>query len=195
MRGGVIDIAGFEAKFRADPDPWNYRTSSFEAYKRRVLLHACGTRRFGRALELACANGETTRALARRCLRLLAVDGSPAAIEAARARTGDLPQVTLREAALPGQMPRGPFDLIVVSELLYYLDQRDFSDLLGRIERSLAPGGRAVVLHHVIGFDDAAMHPRMAQDRAVAALRRRCRLTFYRNSYPFAVAVMTRRRG
>lgn len=191
---GVIDIAGFEAKFRADADPWNYRTSPFEAFKRTALLRACGTRPSGRALELACANGETTRALAGRCLRLLAVDGSPTAVAAARARTGDLPRVSLRQAALPAQMPRGPFDLIVVSELLYYLRPRDFSILLGRIARALAPGGRVVVLHHVVGFDDAAIHPRRAQELAVSTLRKRHRLVLRRTSYPFAVATMARAR-
>lgn len=194
MRGGVIDLAGFEAKFRADADPWNYRTSPFEAFKRTALVRACGVRPFGRALELACANGETTRALAGRCLRLLAVDGSAAAVEAARARTGDLRRVSLRQAVLPRQMPRGPFDLIVISEILYYLRPRDFSDLLRRVERALAPGGRVVVLHHIVGFDDAAIHPRIAQARAVAALRRCCRPACCRISHPFAVAALTRRR-
>ena len=85
MQRAIIDPAGFEAKFRENIDPWNYAASPFEAYKRTVLLHACGTRPFGRGLELACAIGETTRMLAPRCLRLLAVDSSATALkEAAR---------------------------------------------------------------------------------------------------------------
>ena len=44
MPRAVIDPEGFEAKFQENIDPWNYATSPFEAYKRRILLRACGTR-------------------------------------------------------------------------------------------------------------------------------------------------------
>jgi SAM-dependent methyltransferase len=163
-----IDPGGFERLFRTTIDPWNYRGSPFEAFKRRVLLRACGLRHYGRGLELACANGETTRLLAPRCLRLLAVDASPTAVAAARKRTRDLPAVTIRTATLPATMPRGPFDLIVVSEIAYYLSANDLRGLIGRIEGALAPGGRVVVLHHLRRFDDAAQLPALAQ----AMLRR-----------------------
>ena len=92
MQRAIIDPAGFEAKFRENIDPWNYAASPFEAYKRAVLLHACGTRPFGRGLELACAIGETTRMLAPRCLRLLAVDSSATALKEATRRTSGAPQ-------------------------------------------------------------------------------------------------------
>lgn len=163
-----IDPDGFERLFRKRIDPWNYRASPFEAFKRHVLLRACGLRHYGRGLELACANGETTRLLARRCLRLLAVDASPTAVAAAKKRTRDLPSVTVGLATLPATMPRGPFDLIVVSEIAYYLSGNDLRGLIGRIEQALAPGGRVVVLHHLKRFDDAAQLP----SRAQAALRR-----------------------
>ena len=81
MQRKIIDPAGFEAKFRENIDPWNYAASPFEAYKRAVLLRACGTRRYGRGLELACAIGVTTQMLAPRCLRLLAIDSSATALK------------------------------------------------------------------------------------------------------------------
>ena len=96
MQRAIIDPAGFETKFRENIDPWNYAASPFEAYKRTVLLHACGTRPFGRGLELACAIGETTRMLAPRCLRLLAVDSSATALKEAARRTTAHRNVTLQ---------------------------------------------------------------------------------------------------
>ena len=158
-----IDVDGFEAMFRKDADPWNYAASPFEAYKRDRLLHACGGRLFGRGFELACANGETTRRLAGRCLRLLAVDAAPTAVAEARRRTKDLKNVELREAVLPTETPSGPFDLIVASEILYYLTERDMRTLLDQLMAALAPAGRIVVLHHIIPFADAAQPPAMAQ--------------------------------
>ncbi|RYG84539.1 MAG: methyltransferase domain-containing protein [Alphaproteobacteria bacterium] len=167
-----IDPAGFEAMFRKDVDPWNYAASPFEAYKRDRLLKACGDRLYGRGLELACANGETTRRLASRCLRLLAIDASVTVVREAQQRTRHLANVAVRQAVLPGQMPRGPFDLIVASEILYYLRAADMLALLRRIESGLAPGGRVVLLHHILPFDDASQIPAQAQSRARFTLSR-----------------------
>ncbi|NDV86711.1 methyltransferase domain-containing protein [Aurantimonas aggregata] len=164
----VIDADGFEAKFAADPDPWNYAASPFEVWKRDVLLKACGDRHYGRGLELACANGETTRLLAHHCRRLTAVDASATALEVARRRNAGTARITFRHALLPRDMPRGPFDLIVASEILYYLKPNDLAALLPKLHAALAPGGRIVFLHHVLDFDDAAIRPA----QAVAAAER-----------------------
>jgi SAM-dependent methyltransferase len=193
MARQIIDLQGFEAKFQADSDPWNYRQSRFEASKRGSLLHACGPRIYGRGLELACANGETTRLLARKCLRLLAVDGSPSALAAARKRLAGLHNITLAQANLPTEMPRGPFDLIVISELLYYLPPRDLDTLLGATLDALAPAGRLVVLHHTVFFDDVAIHPARAQGRAKDVFGRWLRPVFHRALAHYDVAAFEKR--
>ena len=174
----AIDPAGFEAKFRDNVDPWNYRTSRFEAFKRRALLRACGSGSFGRALELACATGETSRVLAPRCLRLLAVDSSETAVEHARRTYGDTPRLEFRQAELPDAMPPGPFDLIVISELAYYLTQLSLRSLMHGVAEETAPGGRVVILHHLTPFGDAAQLPVLAQRRAIAWLEPRFGVTF-----------------
>ena len=169
---------GFEAMFRSNVDPWNYATSPFEAFKRGVLLRACGDRFYARGLELACANGETTRALAPRCRRLLAVDAAPTVVAEAQRRTQRLPGVTVRHATLPADMPRGPFDLIVASEILYYLQPGDFRRVLRQLLAATAPGGRIVVLHHLKNFADASQPPALAQARARDFLTQRIALVF-----------------
>lgn len=190
-----IDPAGFEAKFQADIDPWNYRASRFEAAKQRVLLRCCGDRCFGRALELACAIGVTSSALAPRCLRLLAVDSSPTAIEHARSRR-QTPRLTFQAAELPAAMPRGPFDLIVMSELAYYLAPQALRRLMHAIGRALAPGGRLVVLHHLTPFGDAAQLPALAQCRAAAwtGLSLRRAMTIRTGRYEAISALRPKRR-
>lgn len=165
-----IDPEGFEAMFRKDADPWNYAASPFEAWKRGRLMRACGGRLYGRGFELACANGETTRRLATKCLSLLAVDASETAVREARRRTRGLDNIEFRRVVLPAATPRGPFDLIVASEILYYLRHDDMMILLGQLERALAPGGRLVVLHHIVPFADASQVPALAQRRAKSFL-------------------------
>lgn len=184
-----IDPDGFEAMFQKDADPWNYAASPFEAFKRRELLRACGARQYGRALELACANGETSRHLVKRCLTLLAVDASPTVIDAARARV-QAPGLTFANAILPAEAPRGPFDLIVVSELLYYMTERDMLDLIDRVVHALAPGGRLVLVHHTVGFGDAAQPPWLAQSRAKGRLMLDLRLRWRRKFRQFEVLAL-----
>ena len=193
MRRTIIDADGFDAKFRENIDPWNYVASPFEAYKRAILLRSCGARPYGRGLELACAIGVTTRMLAPRCLRLLAINSSATALKDAARRTAGDPNVTLRQALLPRQMPRGPFDLIVVSEILYYLRPNDLRILICRLDQALTPGGRIVILHHLKDFNDAAVRPRFAQASAVAALRRHMKPTSLVNAGRFQAAALTKR--
>ena len=188
-----IDVAGFERKFRENIDPWNYASSPFERFKRRVLIHACGLTKHGRVLELGCANGETTRALTRISLRLSAVDGSVTAIAAAKARLAGNTHVSFSCVTVPEEMPRGPFDLIVVSELAYYLPEHRLFLLGRRILATLAPGGRVVVLHHCRMFDDATQHPALAHRRLIFCLERSLRLIRATQFPRFAVASLVQR--
>jgi cyclopropane fatty-acyl-phospholipid synthase-like methyltransferase len=189
-----IDPDGFEQKFREQIDPWNYLTSPFEHYKRSVLLRACGCRTYGRGLELACAIGVTTLCLARRCLRLLAVDSSPTALQEARRRLENIENVIIRQAILPGETPRGPFDLIVASEIGYYLSPRALSDLLERLDMALAPAGRLVFLNHIRPFSDAAQPPALAQQRARLRLRKTMQIVFHERHNRFDVFALQKPR-
>jgi SAM-dependent methyltransferase len=188
-----IDVEGFERKFRKNIDPWNYASSPFERFKRRVLIRACGLAKHGRVLELGCANGETTRALTRISLRLLAVDGSATAVAAAKRRLAGSTHVTFRCLTVPEEMPRGPFDLIIISEIAYYLPQHRLSLLGRRISASLAYGGRAVVLDHRRMFGDAAQHPALAHQRLMSLLKRSLGLIDCAQFPGFAVASLVRR--
>jgi SAM-dependent methyltransferase len=182
-----IDPAGFEQKFRDNIDPWDYTHSAFERFKRDVLLRACGRRVFGRVLELGCAIGETSRELAHFSLRLLAVDSSSTAIKEARRRFSGNPRIEFRRATLPGEMPRGPFDLIVVSELVYYLPAHALYPLLSRIRSALARNGRLVVLDHIRPFADAAQYPALAHGRVRAELQKSMALVFHERRSRFDV--------
>jgi 2-polyprenyl-3-methyl-5-hydroxy-6-metoxy-1,4-benzoquinol methylase len=182
-----ISPAGFEQKFLANIDPWNYTTSAFERYKRDVLLRACGCRTFGRGLELACAIGMTSRCLAQRCLRLLAVDSSLTALAEAKRRTRDSERITFRQALLPNETPRGPFDLIIASEIAYYIDQHALYQLLRKLEMALSPNGRIVFLNHTRQFDDAAQLPALAHKRLRRKLENTMHIVFHERQSRFDV--------
>lgn len=160
----AITPDGFEALYRSASDPWETLTSAYEATKRSTLLRACGPRPRARGLELACGIGNNTGALARRCLRLDALDAAPSALAQAARRVADR-RVTFQEARLPDGLPAGQFDLIVAAEIAYYLDRDDADRLAGELRTRLATGGRMVALHHTVPFHDTAQHPRLAHER------------------------------
>jgi chemotaxis methyl-accepting protein methylase len=48
---------------------------------------------------------------------------------------------------LPEEMPRGPFDLIVASEILYYYTREEMLATLRAFERELSWGGVLLAVH------------------------------------------------
>jgi SAM-dependent methyltransferase len=138
----------FEARYAADPDPWDFETSVYEQEKYERTLAALGDRHYGRAFEAGCSIGVFTALLAERCDELLAVDIAQAAVDAAGERLAPFAHVRVERRTLPAEWPAGPFDLVVCSELLYYWDRTTLDEALGVITASMAPGGRLVAVHY-----------------------------------------------
>ena len=85
--------------------------------------------------------------LAGSCDELLAVDTSERAVEIVRRRLADYTHVRVERRTLPEEMPEGPFDLIVASEVLYYWPQEVVLEALRRFEGILGPEGVLVAVH------------------------------------------------
>lgn len=142
------DAEHFEARFRADPDPWDVATSPYEREKYDRTLDACGPGPFARALELGAGNGVLSARLADRCAALCTVDFSATAVELARERLAAREHVTVLEGTVPDDLPRdGTFDLVIASEILYYLPEDAFRRTLDLLPRLMRPGARLVAVH------------------------------------------------
>jgi predicted TPR repeat methyltransferase len=137
----------FEELYARDQDPWGFATSDYEREKYRRTLAAIGDRRWARALEIGCSIGVFTRLLAVLCDELVAVDVSERALELARQRLAGTSHVALSLATFPEEMPGGPWDLIVCSEVLYYLDTDGFTMALERLEAALEEGTTVLAVH------------------------------------------------
>lgn len=137
----------FEALYEADPDPWGFETEAYEREKYARTVQALGGRTYARGFEAGCSIGVLTAALATRCDALFAVDIAQRAVDAARERLRDQPHVRVERSALPDDWPAGPFDLVVCSEVLYYLDPATLRGALPAIRASVAPGGRLIAVH------------------------------------------------
>ncbi|WP_439534014.1 SAM-dependent methyltransferase [Polymorphobacter sp.] len=149
-----LPSAYFDALYDRHPDPWGFETSEYEAGKYAATLAALSRPRYRSALEVGCSIGVLTEALAPYCDRLLGIDVAESALKVARERVGHLPHVRLACRSFPGEVaaevsPDG-FDLILLSEVLYYLDASTVTRA-ARITRAMATPGADVLLVHWLG--------------------------------------------
>ncbi len=141
------DSRYFARMFESSDDPWSFKSRWYEARKRALTLAALPQRRYARAYEPGCANGELSVGLAERCDSLLCSDGTPRAVELARERLAGYAHVSVSEAWVPENWPDGQFDLIVISELGYFLSLDALDRVAARTRASLAPGGTVLACH------------------------------------------------
>jgi cyclopropane fatty-acyl-phospholipid synthase-like methyltransferase len=139
--------ADFEARYRSDPDPWNYLESAYERAKYQATLDACGRGPFRSALELGGSVGVFSELLAPRCASLTTVDFSPTAAALARARLRGHPQARVIVGAIPDALPGEQFDLVVASEILYYLSGAQLARTLTALESRMIARARLVCVH------------------------------------------------
>ena len=164
-RTGTIPGTYFDSLYAADPDPWRFATSDYEKGKYAATLAALPDRRFPAGLEVGCSIGVLTSQLAGRCDRFVGMDGANAALDQARARC---PDVTFLCGMAPGDWPVGEFDLIVFSEMLYYLVAADIQATAARAMQALRPRG-SILLVHYLGETDYPTTGDEAADWFIAA--------------------------
>jgi SAM-dependent methyltransferase len=155
--------AEFEALYRRNPDPWDFATSGYERARYAATLESLQRERYATAFEPGCSVGELTALLAARCERLLAIDIAPAAIARARARCAHLPQVELRCADVwcAGAWEESSaqcFDLIVFSEIGYYVSPQELARFAGTVPARLAAHGEFVAVHWLGHSADHRLH-------------------------------------
>ena len=182
--------AYFEALYERDPDPWRFESSRYEKDKYAATLAAIGDKKIPRAWEVGCSIGVFTEALASRCAALLAVDVADAALDRARRRCADRPHVSFQRMRIPDEWPEGRFDLIVFSEVLYFLSAYEVRLTARRAVAALTPYGRVVLVNwtgetgHALSGDAAAdmFHAAVAPDVVPLCHERRTgyRLDIYR---------------
>ncbi len=135
----------FDRFYTGRADPWGFESRWYEERKRAVLLASLPRPRFRAALEIGCSTGVLTAEVASRADRVVGVDVADAPLAAARRRLG--PEVELLRLDTPDEWPEGEFDLVVLSEVLYYYGREDLDRALDRAVGSLADDGVLVACH------------------------------------------------
>ncbi len=121
-----------DALYAQGDDPWDFRSSPYERAKFAATVAALPRARYGSALELGCGNGELARRLAPRCDAYVGLDAVATALEAAREA---VPGGRFVPGYLPCDLPEGEHGLVVLSEILYFLDADGIASTIRQIDR------------------------------------------------------------
>lgn len=139
-------VGRFERLYHENPDPWGYLTSDYEREKYAATLAALPKPAHGLCLEVGCSIGVFTSLLAARCEHVVAIDFSLGALQLARRRLQSVSNVDLLRASFPEETPPGSWDLIVCSEILYYLQPQALEEAVGWIEAQLTYGASVLTV-------------------------------------------------
>ncbi|MFZ9022608.1 MAG: SAM-dependent methyltransferase [Litorivicinaceae bacterium] len=145
----VHSPAAFSALYDRSVDPYNFGSNPYEADKYEHSMKLLKGRLYDSALEIGASEGIFTRMIAPLCKSLVAIDVARTAVERASVRLADLDHVSIRQASVPHQFPEGNFDLIIASDVLYYVPKDVLLDISHQIADKLSLGGIFFILHYL----------------------------------------------
>ena len=147
MRRQTMGADYFCDLYARDADPWKFASSDYERHKYEATLNALPIDRYARGVEVGCSIGVFTSMLAPRCESLVAIDPAERALEEARLRCAPHRNIAFATMQTPGEWPAGTFDLIVLSEVLYFFGRPLIRQLAERIEGSLRNPSHVLLVH------------------------------------------------
>lgn len=154
----------FDRLYGESADPWDFAGRWYEARKRQLLLACLPRERFRSAFEPGCSTGHVTVELADRCDEVLATDVTDEALRTARSQVAGHPGVRVERLRVPDEWPPGRFELVVLSELAYYLDEDRARALGAAAAGSLTSDGVVVLCHWRHPVDDYPLSGDRAQE-------------------------------
>ena len=150
----VSSRADFEARFAKAADPWAY-SSAYEQTKYQQTLELLPDGHIARALEVGCAEGHFTLLLAEHVERLWAIDISQIALDRAARCCETLDNIQFARLDLRSDALIGQYQLIICSEVLYYLsDIAELQAVARRLVYALDPGGYLLTANANLVVDD-----------------------------------------
>ncbi|MFX0546228.1 SAM-dependent methyltransferase [Roseovarius sp. S1116L3] len=112
-------------------DPWGFEHSDYEQAKFAATRQALRAPHYTSAFELGCGNGQLAKHLAQICECYTGMDAVGVAIEAARLA---VPKARFVHDFYPCPLPSGEFDLLILSEILYFLDDDSLRRLASDVQ-------------------------------------------------------------
>lgn len=146
---GHMGIDYFNATYAVHDDPWGFDDRWYEQRKYALTMAALPRPSYTRCFEPGCANGALTELIADRCSQVVASDFIAAAVDRARHRLAAIDHVAVECEDFPRWWPDGNGDLVIWSEIAYYLNDKGAAEAINGLTRWLQPGGDLVAVHYL----------------------------------------------
>ncbi len=146
-------------------DPWRLDSSEYEKRRLALTLACLGRPQYQSVLEIGCATGQLSAQLSERADRVIGMDASDQALTVARARTEAVEWLL---GAAPADIPVAEFDLIVLSEIAYFLTGPELLATLRAVRRQLRPGGEILIANWSAATDNIPLDGPTVHNQAAA---------------------------
>lgn len=146
-------------------DPWRLDQSEYERRRLALTLACLGRPRYGRVLEIGCSTGQLAEMLRRRADHVVGLDASERALDVARARTDAVQWVA---GAAPADIPENEFDLIVLSEVAYFLDGPELYATMRAVRRRLRTHGEILIANYSAPTENIPLDGPTVHEQAAA---------------------------
>ena len=146
-------------------DPWRLDESEYEKRRLALTLACLGRPHYQHVLEIGCATGQLAAQLRGRADNVIGMDVSEKALGVARGRTDAVEWLL---GAAPADIPDLEFDLIVLSEVAYFLDGPELLATLRTVRRRLRTHGEILIATWSAPTENIPLDGPTAQDQAAA---------------------------
>lgn len=137
----------FEDIYATARDPWRLADRWYEERKYAITMAMLPHARYRHAFEPGCSIGTVTERLVDRCDHVTARDVAQSALDSTRDRVGQRRNLTLQRSSLDSDWPADDVDLVVLSEVAYYLSGETLRRVLDRECARLKNGATVVAAH------------------------------------------------
>ncbi|MCK0175799.1 SAM-dependent methyltransferase [Mycolicibacterium sp. F2034L] len=148
---GRLPDGYFERVYADAADPWSLQSRWYEQRKYALTTAMLPHPRYRHAFEPGCSVGVLTELLLQRCDRVTATDVAVPALDATRrrlVRAGVGERAHLLRRSLDEPWPADEFDLVVLSEVCYYLTPATLRAVVDREVPRLVTLGATVLVAH-----------------------------------------------
>lgn len=140
----------FDRLYTFSHDPFENEASSYEQAKLDLIFQFLFLEPYKLLMDMGCGTGAMTVQLAKKVKQTIGIDFSQEAIAIARQRYGNTPNLDFVVANLSEYKPSSKADVIVASEVLYYIrrnSKQEFEKVVRNIASLVLPGGKLIVSH------------------------------------------------
>lgn len=139
------DTTDFSGRYESpEKDSWSYTSAPAHAERLQRILKALSPLSGKRVLELGCAEGFITQEIGKQSASVVACELSPLAAERTRNVCLGLP-VTVIAGDIRTCLPDGSFDLILASDVFYYLTASELSQVASTLANNASEDGRLIM--------------------------------------------------